>query len=305
MTNENRFGETIYSYSRAQAIEDGVLVDLSHVDSIRQHWKHPFACTSAVWGIIEDALQRPIKTHAVGEVRPELILQNAHDGTRAYRIDAGLYRLVCRNGLVVADAHFARIAIRHFDVSAEKFATAAQSVANDTPRVLEIVARWQTIQLTEIARDEFARRAIALRWEPDQTDNAPQAVELFQKLQPDLAIIDIALKTANGIELTKNLKAIAPQIPVLIHDRPASVTSSKSNSRQTVILITIPSGSLYCIRRPRTDHQFLDDRAGGQCEREPHAFGYVGRLEYVLTGFARRWLRPLVHERRVYIPRKY
>ena len=59
MTNENLFGETIYSYSRAQAIEDGVLVDLSHVDSIRQHWKHPFACTSAVWGIIEDALKRP------------------------------------------------------------------------------------------------------------------------------------------------------------------------------------------------------------------------------------------------------
>jgi len=59
MTNENPFGETIYSYSRAQAIEDGVLVDLSHVESIRQHWKHPFACTSTVWEIIEEALQRP------------------------------------------------------------------------------------------------------------------------------------------------------------------------------------------------------------------------------------------------------
>jgi len=59
MTNENLFGEMIYSYSRARAIEDGVLVDLSHVESIRQHWKHPFACTSAVWRIIEEALQRP------------------------------------------------------------------------------------------------------------------------------------------------------------------------------------------------------------------------------------------------------
>ena len=59
MSCENPFGETIYSYSRTQAIEDGVLVDLSHVDSIRQHWKHPFACTSAVWAIIEEALQRP------------------------------------------------------------------------------------------------------------------------------------------------------------------------------------------------------------------------------------------------------
>jgi hypothetical protein len=59
MSCENPFGETIYSYSRTQAIDDGVLVDLNHVDSIRQHWKHPFACTSAVWAIIEEALQRP------------------------------------------------------------------------------------------------------------------------------------------------------------------------------------------------------------------------------------------------------
>lgn len=58
MKNENPFGEIIYSYSRAQAIEDGVLVDLSEVDSIKQHWKHPFACTSAVWAIIEEALNR-------------------------------------------------------------------------------------------------------------------------------------------------------------------------------------------------------------------------------------------------------
>ena len=59
MSCENPFGETIYSYSRAQAIEDGVLVDLSQVDSVRQHWKYPFACTSAVWAIIEEALQEP------------------------------------------------------------------------------------------------------------------------------------------------------------------------------------------------------------------------------------------------------
>lgn len=59
MSCENPFGETIYSYSRAQAIEDGVLVDMSQTDSIRQHWKYPFACTSAVWAIIEEALQQP------------------------------------------------------------------------------------------------------------------------------------------------------------------------------------------------------------------------------------------------------
>jgi len=104
----------------------------------------------------------------VGSARAEMILQNAHDGSRAYRIDAGLYRLVCRNGLTVADADFAHVSIRHMDVSAEAFAKAAQSVAENTPRVLEVVAKWQAVQLPQATRVEFARRAAALRWDADQ-----------------------------------------------------------------------------------------------------------------------------------------
>ena len=104
----------------------------------------------------------------VGSTRAEMVLQNAHDGSRAYRIDAGLYRLVCRNGLVVSDTDFAHVAIRHVDVSAEAFAQAAQAVAQNTPRTLETVARWQGVQLPQATRVEFARRAAALRWDADQ-----------------------------------------------------------------------------------------------------------------------------------------
>jgi hypothetical protein len=104
----------------------------------------------------------------VGSTRAEMILQNAHDGSRAYRIDAGLYRLVCRNGLTVADADFAHVSIRHMDVSADAFAKAAQSVAENTPRMLEAVAKWQAVQLSQATRVEFARRAAGLRWDADQ-----------------------------------------------------------------------------------------------------------------------------------------
>ncbi|AHF89903.1 hypothetical protein OPIT5_06380 [Opitutaceae bacterium TAV5] len=104
----------------------------------------------------------------VGSTRPEMILQNAHDGSRAYRIDAGLYRLVCRNGLTVADTDFAHVSIRHVDVSADAFAKAAQSVAESTPRMLEAVARWQGVQLSQASRIEFARRALTLRWDATQ-----------------------------------------------------------------------------------------------------------------------------------------
>ncbi|HKB89194.1 MAG TPA: response regulator transcription factor [Opitutaceae bacterium] len=49
-----------------------------------------------------------------------------------------------------------------------------------------------------------------------EADNAPAALSLIQKLSPDLAIIDISLKTTNGIELTKSIRATAPTLPVLV-----------------------------------------------------------------------------------------
>jgi DNA-binding NarL/FixJ family response regulator len=40
-----------------------------------------------------------------------------------------------------------------------------------------------------------------------EADNAPLAIELMKKMEPNLAIVDIVLKTTNGIELTKHLYA--------------------------------------------------------------------------------------------------
>ncbi len=49
-----------------------------------------------------------------------------------------------------------------------------------------------------------------------ETDNGPHAIELIGALEPDIIVVDIALKTINGIELTKNIKTRAPKLPVLI-----------------------------------------------------------------------------------------
>ena len=56
-TNNNPFGEPVFSYSRAQAISDGVLVDLTQFPIIRQHWKIDMVCTDTVWNIIEAAVK--------------------------------------------------------------------------------------------------------------------------------------------------------------------------------------------------------------------------------------------------------
>ena len=56
MTHEF-FGEALFSYSRAQAIADGGLVDLSRFPEISEIWVHPTACTDTVWKLVEAAIR--------------------------------------------------------------------------------------------------------------------------------------------------------------------------------------------------------------------------------------------------------
>lgn len=48
---EDLFGEVIFAYSRAQALEDGVLVDITPYAS--GCFKYPVAVTSALWELLE------------------------------------------------------------------------------------------------------------------------------------------------------------------------------------------------------------------------------------------------------------
>jgi DNA-binding NarL/FixJ family response regulator len=49
-----------------------------------------------------------------------------------------------------------------------------------------------------------------------QADNASKALKDIGSLKPDLVIVDIALKGTNGIELLKRIKALHPEVPVLV-----------------------------------------------------------------------------------------
>ena len=51
------FGKVIYSYSRADAIEDGVLVDLSaNFPEEARIYKYHIACTASVWSLVEQSV---------------------------------------------------------------------------------------------------------------------------------------------------------------------------------------------------------------------------------------------------------
>lgn len=49
-----------------------------------------------------------------------------------------------------------------------------------------------------------------------EADNAPAALDGVLRTHPDLTLIDITLKSPSGIELLKNLRAVIPDIRVLV-----------------------------------------------------------------------------------------
>ena len=49
-----------------------------------------------------------------------------------------------------------------------------------------------------------------------EASNASEAMEVIRKLHPDLAIVDLSLPGANGIELIKNIRAEYPKLPILV-----------------------------------------------------------------------------------------
>src|SRR2546429_8852736 len=49
-----------------------------------------------------------------------------------------------------------------------------------------------------------------------EASNASEAMEVIRKLHPDLAIVDLSLPGANGIELIKNICAEYPKLPIFV-----------------------------------------------------------------------------------------
>ena len=95
----------------------------------------------------------------------ELVLTNAHDGTSAYTLTAGYYRLVCSNGMTTGKqvaAH--RVVHAKGRTTGEIIDVAARVIEEDFPRMLEQIDMFKRVELSEVKRDAFARAAMELRY---------------------------------------------------------------------------------------------------------------------------------------------
>lgn len=100
----------------------------------------------------------------VGDVFPEVVLVNSHDGSSSYKLMGGLFRLVCSNGLIVADSLLASQRIRHTGNVIDEVTHGAISIVREMPRTIDAVARWKSIQLSRPEAAIMAEAAHIVRF---------------------------------------------------------------------------------------------------------------------------------------------
>jgi hypothetical protein len=94
---------------------------------------------------------------------PQILLTNSHDGKAAFNFRVGIFRLVCSNGLVISDADFNNVSIRHINYTFETLQTKIQEIISKLPNLVQKINLFKSTQLTEAQMADFAQKAAALR----------------------------------------------------------------------------------------------------------------------------------------------
>lgn len=94
---------------------------------------------------------------------PQVILTNSHDGKNAFNFRVGIYRLICSNGLVVADSEFGNMSIRHINYTFENLREKMNELISKLPGLVQKINLFKSIQLTEDQMIEFATIVATLR----------------------------------------------------------------------------------------------------------------------------------------------
>ena len=94
---------------------------------------------------------------------PQILLTNSHDGKAAFNFRVGIFRLVCSNGLVISDADFNNVSIRHMNYSFETLQTKIQEVIAKLPNLVQKINLFKQTELTDAQMADFATKAAALR----------------------------------------------------------------------------------------------------------------------------------------------
>ena len=124
----------------------------------------------------------------VGDSHPEVVLLNAHDGTSSYLLHAGLFRLVCTNGLTVSDQDFGSVKVGHSGRGLlDKVIEGTYRVLDDAVAALDHAQQLQTVALDRDEQRIFGEAALRLRFDDETLPRINGSEVVRPRREADLA----------------------------------------------------------------------------------------------------------------------
>jgi hypothetical protein len=117
----------------------------------------------------------------VGDTFPEVIISNSHNGMTRFKLGAGLFRLVCSNGLVVPTAIAQSISLRHQNFELGEVKRLTDEFALKMPSIQTSVTKMMSKTLSDGEKDMFVREAVKIRW---AEGSIPTKMSVETLLQP-------------------------------------------------------------------------------------------------------------------------
>lgn len=101
-----------------------------------------------------------------GDEYEEIILRNSHDGTSAFQLDLGMFRLICLNGLVTSRAG-GTMSVAHKGNVVGNVIEGATRILEDVQQITMAKEEMKSILLAPVERHAFASAALQLRYAGD------------------------------------------------------------------------------------------------------------------------------------------
>lgn len=129
------------------------------------------------------------------DVYPRILLTNSHDGSSSFKFSIGIYRLVCSNGLVVADAEYKKLRLLHRGYSFNELSTLIEDVIEDLPNRVTVINKMKGKVLTEKQQYDLAINAILIR--SNISLGSEEATAATSKIDPS-TITELLTPTRNS-----------------------------------------------------------------------------------------------------------
>jgi len=141
---------------------------------------------------------------------PRILLTNSHDGMQAFKFSVGIFRLVCSNGLVVADEKFSDFRIKHKGYTFGELRNVVSQAVKDLPNKVQVMNDMKNRILNQDEKNKLALDAMLIR--AGIKPNSDKAKEFNYDGETIIDILDPKRKEDEGNDLWRVFNVIQEKI---------------------------------------------------------------------------------------------